>query len=77
MAQSDAAEDLLHDVAVELVNMTMAAKREAVASGSDYDRGRHFALYEAVSLISQQATAFGLPLERIGLGALDVDRELL
>lgn len=77
MAHSDAAENLLHDVAVELLEKAREAKREAGASGSDYDKGRHLALYEAVSLINQQATAFGLPLERIGLGGLDVDRELL
>ena len=77
MAHSDAAENLLHDIAAELVEKVREAKREADASGSDYDKGRHFALYEAVSLISQQAKAFGFPLERIGLGASDVDRELL
>lgn len=77
MTYNDAAENLLHDVAVELVEKVREAKRDAGASGSEYDKGRHFALYEAISLISQQATAFGVPLERLGLGALDVDRELL
>ncbi len=77
MMRNDTAENLLHDLAVELVERALDAKQEAAVSGSDYERGRHFALYEAVSLITQQAITFGVPLERIGLGELDVDRELL
>ncbi len=76
MRHSNAAENLLHDLAVELVQKARDAKCEA-SEGSDYEKGRHFALYEVVSLLSQQATVFGVPLDRIGLGGLDVDRELL
>ncbi|MDY7096185.1 MAG: hypothetical protein SX243_24690 [Acidobacteriota bacterium] len=77
MTYSDKAENLLRDVALELVEMAREAKQKATASGSDYDEGRHFAFYEAVSLIRQQAKVFGLSLDRIGLGELDVDDELL
>ena len=77
MTYSDATENLLRDVVVELLEKTRQAKREAGNSDADYDKGRHLGLYEAVSLISQQAKAFGLSLERIGLGSVDVDRELL
>ena len=71
------AANLLHDLALELVEMTRGAKQDALASGSDYDRGRHFALYEAISLLSQQTVAFGLTLKDIGLDGLDIDQELL
>lgn len=73
----DVAENLLHDVAVELIERAKEAKQEAASSRADYDKGRHFALYEVVSLIRQQAEVFGLPAERIGLDTLDVDRDLL
>ena len=77
MRHSNAAENLLHDLAIELVQKARDAKCEAL-EGSDYEKGRHFALYEVVSLLSQQATVFGVcTLDRIGLGGLDVDRELL
>ena len=77
MANSNTAENLLHDVTVELVAKAKEAKLAADSSGSDFDKGRQLALYEVVSLLIQQAVAFGLPLERIGAGGFDADRELL
>jgi hypothetical protein len=68
---------LLVDVSRELVEKAKAAKVDAERSGSDYDKGRHFALYEAVSLIAGQAQAFGVELAAIGLGGVDAERDLL
>jgi hypothetical protein len=68
---------LLVDVSRELVEKAKAAKGDAERSGSDYDKGRHFALYEAVSLIAEQARAFGVDLADIGLEGVDAERDLL
>jgi len=68
---------MLVDVSRELVVKAKAARSDAERSGSDYDKGRHFALYEAVSLIADQARAFGVDLTAIGLGGVDAERDLL
>jgi hypothetical protein len=48
---------------------------EAARTGADdeYQRGRAFGLYEAVSLVEQQAAAFGLSSEAVGLGERQAD----
>jgi hypothetical protein len=55
--ETETAQLLLTDVSRELVEKAKAAKADAERSGSDYDKGRHFALYEAVSLLAEQAQA--------------------
>jgi hypothetical protein len=67
---------MLVDVNYELLEMAKAAKI-AAQSGSDYDKGRQFALYEIVSLLIQQADAFGIDREAIGLTGIDLERDLL
>ena len=68
---------MIRDVSRELLDMARAAKVEAVASGVDYDKGRHFALYEVVSLLIQQADAFGIDRVMVGLTNIDPERDLL
>lgn len=68
---------MLSDVATELIEKAKAAKADAEQSGSDYDKGRHFALYEVISLLTQQAEAFGVDQREIGLGGIDAERDLL
>jgi hypothetical protein len=67
---------MVSDVVAELLSMTAAAKEEA-ASGDGFAKGRHFALHEAVSLIAQQADAFGIDRADVGLGRIDPERDLL
>lgn len=74
---SKSAQLMISDVARELIDKAKAAKAEAARSGSDYDKGRHFALYEVVSLLVQQADAFGIDRAEIGLGTFDPERDLL
>lgn len=68
---------MLVDVSRELLEKSEEAKAAATLSGSDYDKGRHFALYEVISLLTQQADAFGIDRATIGLGAVDPERDLL
>lgn len=65
------------DVSRELVDKAKTAKAEAARSGSEYDKGRHFALYEVISLLIQQADAFGVERKAIGLAEVDPERDLL
>ena len=68
---------MISDVARELLDKAKAAGAEAAQSGSDYDKGRHFALYEVVSLLTQQADAFGIDRAAVGLAGVDAERDLL
>jgi hypothetical protein len=68
---------MLADVGRELVEKAKAARTDAGHSGSDYDKGRHFALYEVISLLAQQADAFGIDRATIGLDDVDPERDLL
>lgn len=68
---------MIGDVSRELMDKAKSAKAEAERSGSDYDKGRHFALYEVISLLTQQADAFGVDRAAIGLAGVDAERDLL
>jgi hypothetical protein len=68
---------MLADVVRELLEKAKAAKIDAARSGSDYDKGRHFALYEVVSLLTQQADAFGIDRREIGLAGIHPEDDLL
>jgi hypothetical protein len=54
-------------------------KRDEAASGADqaFESGRLTAYYEVVSLMQQQAVAFGISLDQLGLGDIDPERDLL
>jgi hypothetical protein len=68
---------MITDVTRELLDKVRAARDTATKSGSDYDKGRHFALYEVVSLLVQQADAFGIDRAVIGLAGIDPERDIL
>jgi hypothetical protein len=68
---------MMRDVGHELLDKARAAKAAAAKSGSGYDKGRHFALYEVISLLTQQADAFGIDRADVGLAGVDPDRDLL
>lgn len=61
---------MLADASRELPEKAKAAKTDAAHSGSDYDKGRHFALYEAISMLVQQVDALGI--DRVAGGLNDV-----
>ncbi|WP_329482101.1 hypothetical protein OG555_07545 [Kribbella sp. NBC_01484] len=61
-----------------LLDLATSAKTNADQTGDAYDRGRQMGLYEAVSLVVQQADAFGLDRRDIGFeGGDDADSDLL
>jgi hypothetical protein len=68
---------MIADVSRELLDKAKAARADAIRSASDYDKGRQFAFYEAVSLLLQQAGAFGVDRAGIGLADIDPERDLL
>lgn len=68
---------MLSDVSRELLEKVRTAKAEVRRSGSEYDKGRHLALYEAVALLIDQAGAFGIDPKDIGLSDVDPERDLL
>jgi hypothetical protein len=74
---SESIRHMITDVSRELLDKARHAKDTASKSGSDYDKGRHFALYEVVSLLAHQADAFGVDRAAIGLAGIDPERDIL
>ena len=69
----------LYDLAVLLKEKAFEAKgsKENDSAGKDYNLGRSMAFYEVISLMQQQAQAFGIPLNEIALADINPDRDLL
>jgi hypothetical protein len=66
----------LRDLGTQLRADAIDAGRNQ-AGGGEFERGQAFAYDRVLSLMEQQAEAFGLPLDEIGLDGLDPDRDLL
>ena len=63
---------------VKLLIERARAARASVAPGLAYEAGVSFGLYECISLLHQQAQAFGIPPESLGFPPqFDPDNELL
>lgn len=60
-----------------LVEQALETKREQSSSNSDFDNGKLMAYYEVITLLQQQAVAFGVPLSDIGLDKISPDNDLL
>lgn len=68
----------LLDLGTLLKAQAVTAKRESKADPTDsFALGRLMAYHEVISLMQQQAQAFGLPLESLNLNDIDPDRDLL
>ena len=69
--------NFLRDLATLLIEEAQAAKADAAkkkeGQPSDWESGQAFAFYRALSLIEQQAIAFGLSKEDIGLAGFSAD----
>lgn len=68
---------MMLDLGRELLEMARSSRADAAKTGSDYDKGRQFALYEVVSLIVDQAQSFGIDPSLLGLDGVDPERDLL
>jgi len=71
----------LRDYCFLIIEKAFDAKKTAESlKGSekyDYHLGRKMAFYETISLLQQQAVAFGIPLNEIGLSDIDPEKDLL
>jgi hypothetical protein len=66
----------VRDVIRMLQDQASEAKAGALNAG-EFERGRRMAYYEVLSLIEQQATAFGIPPKSLGLENFVADRDVL
>jgi hypothetical protein len=60
-----------------MLSLARESRANAVRTGDEFDRGRQMGRYEAVSLLTQQADAFGMDRDELGLAGIDPDRDLL
>jgi hypothetical protein len=70
----------LRDLGHLLKEDALEAKRvKEEASGEDavFAQGRSLAYYEVISLMQQQAWAFGISLEDLGLADINPDKDLI
>ena len=61
----------LHDLGVLVKEGALEAKKNAKRSSSNFDLGYMSGFCRIVSLMQQQAEAFDIPLEQIGLSGID------
>ena len=65
----------LHDLGFILRELTLEATQQAAAArGTDaeeWQSGRSMAYWEVISLMQQQAEAFGLPFDQLAIDGLD------
>ena len=71
-----AEKNYLYDLGQELVSLAKRIDSESQSQSDHFQRGRRFTLYEVLSLMKQQAVAFGLSERQIGLQGVDIE-ELL
>lgn len=71
-------ENLMRDLADELRRDATASRAEARERPKDaFAQGAAYAYHCVLSLLQQQAAAFGVPLADIALEGFDADRDLL
>ena len=77
---ADAYKDYILATNELLLEFAREAKQKADSSrgkmGGDFDSGYLMGFHRVVSLMQQQAEAFGLETSDIGLGAIDANRDL-
>jgi hypothetical protein len=70
-------QDYLKDLGFLIKEMAFEAKKKASESGTDFSVGYMAGFHRIVSLMQQQAEAFGIPFEKIGLDGIDADEDLI
>lgn len=76
MGDGEAA-NYLRDLSPLLLELARDAKEAIEGEGNNFQVGRRHGLYEAVSLLIQQAEAFGMSRDEVGLAGVEPDRDLL
>ena len=70
----------IRDLGVLLKEKALDAKEESRTAAADqraFALGRLMAFHEVISLMQQQAQAFGLPLEAVGLDDIRPEKDLV
>jgi hypothetical protein len=70
-------ENFLHDLGILIKEMALEAKQNATQDQTDFAFGYMAGFHRVVSLMQQQAEAFGIPLETVALDGIDPDSELV
>lgn len=73
----DSHANYLSDFGTLVAEMAIEAKRNLGKSSDQFSCGKLMAYYEVVSLMKQQADAFQLPIEDVGLAGIDPERDFL
>jgi hypothetical protein len=78
---TDPASSYVRDLGRQLSELALDAKQKRDVASDDPGRmfatGRLMGLHEAISLMQEQAVAFGMPLGDVGLDGIDPERDLL
>jgi len=78
---SDIADNYLLDLGALLRERALEAKERCRALQTTeqqaFESGRQMAYYEVIALMLSQAEAFRLPVDKLALQGMDVDRDLL
>jgi len=70
-------QNYLKDLGVLIKELALEAKREAAEKGNDFSIGYMAGFHRVVSLMQQQAEAFGIPVKEIGLDGIDANDDLV
>lgn len=67
----------LRDLGVLIKELAIEAKDQALEKKTDFSTGYMAGFHRVVSLMQQQAEAFNIPIEEVGLNGLDADQDLV
>lgn len=70
-------QNYLQDLGGLVKELALEAKQHSREKGSDFSAGYMTGFHRIVSLMQQQAEAFNIPLEEIGLDSIDADEDLI
>ena len=69
--------DYLRDLGVIIKEMAFQAKRCSVESPGEFSSGYLAGFHRVVSLMQQQAEAFGISCDELGISGIDADVDLV
>ncbi len=69
-------QNYLKDLGILLKDYALEAKQQADHKGTEFSIGYLAGYHRIISLMQQQAEAFDIPFEEIGLDRIDADEDL-
>ena len=79
--QQELMANYLKDTTLIIKELALSAKKEAKdtkgTEDQDYKLGVAFGFYWVISVMQQQAEAFGIPLKDLNLDDIDADKDLM